>query len=348
MDKHGGNIFNISNDVTDFSVSLSPNGIPEGVKKAIRDSLDSFDAYPDSNQGKLREAIANRYNVTKEKVACGNGAADLIYRLPLAVKRLNKGIKGRALILHPAFSCYEEALIEAGYDVNHHILLEEDSFVPRDGFIQEILLGDYDMVFVANPSNPVGTLMERDYLDRLINVCEEREAFLIIDECFLELTGRDSAIEETKDKDYLLVLRSFTKTYAMAGLRLGYLISGNKKFVEMIMDTGQPWPISNPAEAGGIAALQEKDYLHKVNDYLDYERKKMRAGLSSLGLKAFNPSANYVFFYGPKGLKEKLLEKGFLIRDCGNFIGLEEGYYRVGIRRAEDNEKLMEVLSEIL
>ena len=359
MDKHGGNIYGSENIILDFSVSLSPLGMPEAVKDGIFDAVDSFGDYPDSNQGKLRKAIGKRHSVSWDSVACGNGAADLIYRIPLAIEKLRNKTEGRALILQPAFSCYEEALLEAGYDIENYCLKYEDDYLPGDGFIETISDGDFDVVFVCNPSNPVGALIEKEYVLKLAEICREKKCYLVLDECFLELTGRAdelSLVSETEENQYLIVLRSFTKTFAMAGLRLGYTISGCKNLVEALMNIGQPWPISKPAEVAGLKAIEDEAYIQEVNDFLTEERLRVFEGLSSLGLKVLYPSSNYVFFIGPVGLKEKLLKKGLLIRDCSNFKGLERieyeetvlGAYRIGLRMPKENDMLLEAIRDVL
>ena len=364
MDKHGGNIYGNENIILDFSVSLSPLGMPEGIKEAIRNSVDSFGDYPDSNQGKLREAIGRRYGVSSEKIICGNGAADLIYRIPFAIERMKdktKGSKteGRALIIQPAFSCYEEALKEAGFEIDDYVLDENAGFLPGDDLLETISRGNYDVVFACNPSNPVGALMEKEYVLRLAQTCKEKNTYLLLDECFLELTGKAdelSLINHNEGNDYLIILRSFTKTFAMAGLRLGYIISENESFIKEMMSIGQPWPISKPAEAAGIKAIEEKTYVKEVNAFLEGERRRVKDELSSLGLKVYEPSSNYIFFLGPEGLKEELLKKRFLIRDCSNFKGLEKPAwnkeklmpYRIGLKNQDENRALLEAMKNVL
>lgn len=336
MNKHGGNTFEHKYIKHDFSVNLSPLGMPEEVKLALAESIDTWEDYTDVNQGELRRALGEYYGVDSRVVVCGNGAADLIYRIPLAIKRLGGFRQGH--ILEPAFSEYQSALEEADFGVLHHLTANID---PSEG----------DVVFICNPGNPTGRLIPKEEVMELAQLCSRRKAYLIVDECFLELTeaGDDvSVIGSLAGLPTTIVLRSFTKTYAMAGLRLGYAICGSAEISEALLDTGQPWSVSKPGEVAALAALKAHDYRSKVREYLREERVAMFDALKSLGLQVMEPGANYIFFHGPTGLDLALMEEGFLIRNCSNYYGLGEGSYRVAIRRREENRLLIQAIEDVL
>ena len=178
MDRHGGNIFDKRIE-HDFSVSLSPLGMPDGVKAAIKYNLDKLEGYPDVNQLALRQAIGTHYSITTDLIACGNGAADLIFRIPKAAKKYTT--RRKALIVGPAFSEYERGLMDAGFEVFY-------SFWNLDRLLEEIECGEYGIVFAANPSNPMGLLLDGEEVRAIAETCEASQTFLVMDECFLELT----------------------------------------------------------------------------------------------------------------------------------------------------------------
>lgn len=360
MDNHGGNVFGDEKIKYDFSVNLSPLGLPRGVRHELKaltseeQMLARLEIYTDEEQRALRKALGEYYGVNPQGILCGNGAADLIYRIPKAIyQKVKEGAKAnpKSFIQGPAFSEYEKALKEAGFDVEYVLAKEEEGFIPGASFVEKVRESDAKILFLCNPANPTGVLMDKEYVLKVTDLCEEKEIYLVVDECFLELTDLGesaSVISETSAHPHLIVLRSFTKTYAMAGLRLGYAIAGDENLAEELRKIGQPWSLSFPAEVAGLAALKEKEYLSEVRVFLSEERVRVGDALETLGLKVIKPSANYIFFFGPIGLDEKLRKKGFLIRNCRNYKGLSEGAFRIAIKGCEENDMLLEAIRDEL
>ena len=150
------------------------------------------------------------------------------------------------------------------------------------------------------------------------------------------------------DYPNLLILRAFTKIYAMPGLRLGYLLGSDEYLLDRISCSMQSWNVSIPAQMAGLAALNEDAYVKKARELIGKERIWMKAELEKAGITVWNSCANYLFFEGPKGLAARLEKGGILIRDCSNYPGLTDGYYRVAIRTHEENQILTEAISQIL
>ena len=204
-----------------------------------------------------------------------------------------------------------------------------------------------DIVFLCNPNNPTGVLLERKFILEVLKRCKEKNSLFVLDECFVDFV-EEPENHTIKDmlKEYpnLFLLKAFTKRYAMAGVRLGYGLSSNQRLLEKIQHCGQPWAVSTVAQKAGIAALKEEEYVKRSMAYVHAQRKKLIKNLTLLGYKTFDSKANYIFFQGEEGLYEKCLEKGILIRDCSNYYGLKKGYYRVAVKLQEENEKLLEVL----
>ena len=338
---HGGNIYTYKNCL-DFSANCNPLGTPESVKQAVRDSLDHLKDYPQVGYAPLKEAIAAYEDVKPEHIICGNGAAELVFSLCHALR------PKRALIPVPTFAEYEQALESVGAQVEHVLLKEEEEFRVQDSFI-DWLHKDLDMVFLCNPNNPTGMLTDREFLFKLLRVCREMDIFLVVDECFQDfIRDPDQYSLKAQLPRYhnLFLLKAFTKRYAMAGVRLGYGITENEELLEKMTLATQPWNISVPAQAAGIAALKETDYVERARNLIFEEAEYLSGELYKLGMTVFPSQANYLFFKGPEDLFEICVRKNVLIRDCSNYPGLGKGFYRVAVRTHEENEQLIRTIHD--
>ena len=338
---HGGDIYRYEN-ILDFSANVNPLGTPPSIIEAVEKSLNSIVHYPDIYCEKLREKIAAAEMVEKETVICGNGAADLIYRLVFA-KRPKK-----ALILAPGFAEYEQALCACGTEIVYYYLNHKD-FRLDETFL-EALTEDLDMICICSPNNPTGAVIEPELLHKISIVCKKKHIFMLMDECFnnfLEEPEIYTLLELAKKEEHIFILKAFTKMYGMAGIRLGYGICTDSAVLEKMYEIGPPWNVSVLAQAAGIAALDEKEFTISTRKYIKKEKEKLYGELDKLGIQYWKTDANYIFFKDGKGLKELLLEKGILIRDCSNYPGLEEGYYRIAVKSDTDNRKLVETLWEV-
>ena len=337
---HGGDIYRHQN-VTDFSANCNPFGTPESVKQAAVLAMEEVCNYPDTCCQELREAIGAYEGVNPDWILCGNGAADLIFRLVLGEK------PKKALLPAPVFAEYEQALETAGCQVQHYFLKEENGFLLDEGFLAAIEEG-VDMVFVCNPNNPTGVLTRRELLLRILEKCRERNCLLVLDECFVDFVEEPEAhtLKECLDRSSnLFLLKAFTKRYAMAGVRLGYGLCSNPGILERAALCGQPWSVSTIAQKAGVAALKEEAYVARTMQVIRKERCRMLEEMKKAGYITFASSANYIFFKGPKDLYENCLKAGFLIRDCSNYHGLEKGYYRIAVKLRKDNDRLLRVLA---
>ena len=172
-------------------------------------------------------------------------------------------------------------------------------------------------------------------------------AFLAVDQCFLELTeGDQNALVSQLAGGGLLLLRALTKSYALAGLRLGYCLCGDRVLLERMEGLGSPWPVSAPAQAAGECALRDfPDWPQRCLPFLQEERVRLALALEALGLWVCPSDANFILFQGPTDLGERLLrEKNILIRDCANYSGLGPGWYRIGLQGETENTRLLQAL----
>lgn len=344
---HGGDIAGYCAEYgkppLDFSANLSPLGMPEGVRAAAAEAARNATDYPDPLCRDLCAAIAASEGVDPAQVVCGNGAADLIFRLVLALR------PKRAVVPVPSFAEYEAALTLAGCQVVRHELAVGDGFALTERILDDLTEG-MDLLFLCQPNNPTGLVIPRALLGRILARCEAIGATLVVDECFVPFLDDPDAISMTRrlGSPNLVLLKAFTKLYAMAGLRLGYCLSGNACVLETLRGCGQPWAVSSVAQAAGIAALQEYAYVGRVRRLIASERAYLAEQLAELGLAVTPPTANFVFFQGPEGLDSALRPMGILLRGCGNFPGLDNRYYRACVRTREENEALIAALQALL
>ena len=331
-------------DALDFSANVSPLGLPAGVAAAITNALPTADRYPDPLCRQLRAALAGAEGVPADWILCGNGAADLIFRLALAVR------PRRALLPAPTFAEYEAALQTVGCAVQRVFLWEENEFAVTEKFMDAVT-PETDIVFLCQPNNPTGQVTPPALVERLVRRCAECGAVLVVDECFLDfLPDRDAwtAKQLLRDAPQLIILKAFTKLYAMAGVRLGYALCGDATLLEKMRGAGQPWAVSSLAQAAGLAALQETAYAGAVRALIAEQRPRMAAGLRALGLRVMDGQANYLLFRATPDFGEKLRRRGAVVRSCANYPGLDAAWYRTAVRTAEENTRLLQIMGEIL
>lgn len=340
---HGGDVYR-HKGVLDFSANVNPLGTPESVLNAAKESLHNVEHYPDVRKQELFTALAEYERVPQEWLICGNGAAELIFSFCWASK------PEKALLAVPTFAEYEQALRACGCEIRYSYLQEKDGFLLKDSFLTE-LTPDLDVLFLCNPNNPTGLLIEPLLLEKIIATCRTYEIRLVLDECFVDFVENPDRVTckgILKDNRHLFLLKAFTKRYAMAGLRLGYGICSDETLLDKMNHIVQPWNVSIPAQAAGTAALKEINYVNLARNLVRTEREYLIAELCKLKMTVYDSKANYIFFEGPAGLYDKLLEKKILIRNCGNYPGLREGYYRIAVRTREENEQLVEAMRAII
>ena len=344
---HGGDLYGAARqsgraagELLDFSANINPLGLQPRVRQAILESMEETLHYPDPLCRRLVQAIAGREGCSPHEILCGCGGADLIYRFAYARR------PGKALLPAPTFAEYEEALSQTGTKLVFHRLGEnrqvEESFV-------EALEPGMEAVFLCNPNNPTGLVTRRSLIFKLLERARNLGATVFLDECFLDFVEGE---EEITCKGYLeeftnlVILKSFTKMYAIPGLRLGYVLCGNRKLLEAMRWAGQPWAVGGLAQAAGIAALEDPTFPARTRQAVAQERKFLRQELVKLGLFVYEGRANYLCFRAPgeTRLYEKLLQEGVILRRCANYRGLDAEHYRAAVRSREENLRFLEAM----
>lgn len=336
---HGGDRYG-REWVLDFSANLHPLGMPPQVMTAIQEGVLDCIHYPDPLCRDLRKALAQRDGVSSHQIVCGNGAGDLIYRLSHILQAK------KALVTAPTFSEYEEALGQCEM-VYYTLVPEKDFQVGEDICLH--LHPDLDVVFLCSPNNPTGVTVSGTVVEEMARICKERRIYLVIDQCFIDFCPMAVSHISLLDNPYVVLLRAFTKSYGIPGIRLGYCLSGNETLLTQLRERAQPWSVSTLAQIAGIAACTCEDWITKGQKILEQERPRLEEGLKDWGATVWRGEGNYILFRveGCVDLKEQCLQQGVLLRSCENYRGLGGEYYRIAIGTAEKNTRLLEVLQEV-
>ena len=200
------------------------------------------------------------------------------------------------------------------------------------------------MLFLCTPNNPTGQTISRTLLQSVLDVALAQGTRVLLDECFLDFTDEKSAKDLLPSYENLLILKAFTKSYALAGLRVGYCLTGDTRLLSQMAACSQPWNVSLPAQEAAVAALQNPDWVQRARALVSEQREYLTRALQSLKLTVCPSRANYLLFCAPVGLDEALRREKIAIRNCGNYPGLCPGWYRVAVRLAKENEALVEAI----
>lgn len=377
---HGGDVYRNNVDL-DFSVNINPVGIKSEIINRINVKTEFCERYPDERQEKLRKAIAERENVDVTEVVCGNGASELFLAIAHAFR------PKEVLLPIPSFLGYERMVKAVGASPIFFPLQEDRGFlmdeiwvdkfeeylvaVSKDGQIdRDIVLkqesidgceGKVDSSFrrvlvLTNPNNPTGRLIPKNILKRMLNICLKVHILVVLDECFIEFIKEyheKTMVKELEQYPNLIIVRAFTKYFAMPGLRLGYLMCFDRWIVNKIKIQLPEWNVSLLAQEAGVAALEQEADYEKTSELIERERQFLVERISYVFAEkqeevCIIPSdANFILFRTRLPLYDLLLRKGILIRDCSNYRGLENCYYRIAVRTHEENRYLLEVLNHI-
>ena len=326
-----------------FLVNLTPLGIPESVKNAMIESLSDVYDYPDKSKKNLAKAISQRYHVPTEYICVGNGASDVIFRTVFALR------PKKAMILAPMFGQYERALNRVDAEVCYYNVNHEDFKVHED--IMDQITQDIDMICICNPNNPTGTIMTKEEVIKVAEHCQKMDCWFVLDECFLEFVedgDNYSVMDQLESFDKLIIIKSFTKMYGIAGLRLGYALSAKEGLASTIDMFGCEWNVNRVAEAAGLAALESIDYEQMVLEHTTRERKWLQQELSNFGFRVMDSVANFVFFEAPAGEKmnlgQWLMERDIEVCPCDKYKNASADYYRVAINTHDNNVKLIDMI----
>lgn len=334
---HGGDIYR-NHIAIDFSINVNPLGVPKAVKTALHQAVEYCGRYPDIKAERLKMTVSNMLTVPEEYLLFGNGASELFMAIV-------HGIKPKKIVIPvPSFYGYEYAGLAAESEIIYYEMNQRDHFSIGDDF-NSILTEEIDLLFLANPNNPIGNLLDKETVKSLLQYCSEKGIYVVLDECFIEFSGNwFSMISEIELFDNLILVRAFTKIFSIPGVRLGYLVCKNESLLTKIAKQLPEWNLSCFAQEAGCICAKQTEFLIETKKYVERERKFLEQGLKQRGYFVFPSSTNFILIYSNKPLYEQLLKKEILIRDCKNFRGLSQGFYRIAVKSRKENEILLETL----
>lgn len=359
---HGGDIYT-NNIKYDFSVNINPFMPSEEVLNCISEAAGSAVYYPEIGSDSLTRRLSEKLSIKKDYIVMTNGASEGIVACVNALTRIDLCA---AVIIEPAFSGYERALKAAGVSNIRHISVKI-SDKAETGHMGEALLSrlksvkeestgnsgfgfDGCAVFLASPSNPTGQQLEVSEIKSLYEEIKSENGYMFLDECFINLSDSNSTMidvirENPGYYDRLFILRSFTKTYSIPGIRLGYIVSSSEELCQKIKNCLPEWNISSVAEKAGIKCLDEDISGHMKR--IKKEREYLYSELNKLKIKTYPSASVYIMLEADESLYNRLLSRGILIRDCSDYYGLEKGIFRISVKTHEENEILINAIKEV-
>ncbi|MDI6785714.1 MAG: threonine-phosphate decarboxylase CobD [bacterium] len=354
---HGGNIraccekYKIKpEEIIDFSSNVNNFKYSEKIKNVLLENIGKINIYPDIEQKYLRKAIAEKENLEYENVILGNGSIELIY---LISKYLSPN---KIKVVIPTFGEYEKALKAFGSHVSYFRTREKDDFNLNINLLSEDI-EDETGLFICNPNNPTGNLIESKQILELAKNLKRKKVFLVIDEAFIDFCQdkidpflRKKLLEEKN----VFLIRSLTKFYGLAGLRLGYGLAD--KDLSMLLNQMQPpWNINCFAYEIALHILENKVEDQEIRDYVRSEREYMYSALSKIKcLKVFDSQANFVLIkllhhaINIEILEEELIKSKIMVRNNKSFNLEGDNYFRIAVKDHHVNEFLIQKLKEIL
>lgn len=324
-------------EVLDFSSNINAYGPSPAVREAL--ARTPLDRYPEHEALALRAALAEHLGISPQCVLAANGSSELIWLAALAFLRPLDHV----LVLGPTFAEYERMAALLGALVKTLLAKEESGFALSPSQIHAAIDSwQPRLVFLCNPNNPTGSVLG----NLCIAFCAIKytDTLFIVDESYSSFVPGLGCAAATQDN--VLVLRSMTKDYALAGLRLGYAV-GVEELVAALARVRPPWSVNALAQAAGLAALRDQEHLHRSLELLAAAKSELMAALVVRGMQVLPSAAPFFLVRVGDGtaLRRALLHKGILVRDCASF-GLPE-HIRICTRRPEENARIVAALSEV-
>lgn len=365
--EHGGDVYTEGllkgKKLIDFSSNINPLGIPKSFKNHIEEALDSVERYPDIQYRKLKGYIVDYIKFSKDyfqneltdieivdsklyedSIVLGNGAAEII---DLSISCFKS-----VCLTVPSFVEYEKSALKWGCDIKYSFLTKDLEYDYDDIYLK---LKETEALVIGNPNNPNGSVIDRNKFKEIMDYCENNKKKIIIDEAFIEFTGKRgfSFLKEAESYSCIFIIKALTKFYAMPGIRLGYGISSDKEMIKKIESKQTPWNVNCFAEIAAKYSLSDKEYIEKSLEWVEVERKFITEELKSMTFieRVYNTYSNFILCklqaLDCNSLYNLCLDKGVVIRKCDNFMGLDKDYVRFAIKDRACNELLIKTLKSL-
>lgn len=339
-------------EIISFSANVNPLGISYRLREELPSHIDAITRYPDREYTSLRKCLAEYTHTDYQKILVGNGSTEFI---SLVMQILHPS---KALIVGPTYSEYEHEISLANGRSQYFRLQEENNFVLDTDALKQALTPDMDLLVLCNPNNPTSSQIDRASMRNILDTCKEMNVFVMVDETYVEFSPNVSEITSIPLADHytnIIILRGISKFFAAPGLRLGYAVCGNKKFLREVDRRKNPWSINSLAAIAGEIMFRDEQYIRDTYQLIADEREHICRILDDCdALTYYPPAANFVLLKIEKegvtaqDLFDAAIRKGFMIRDCSTFPFLDERYIRFCFMKPEDNDRLLSVLMQRL
>ena len=352
---HGGDIFGAArrlhtpvSSIMDFSASINPLGLSRRARRRLKEELDLVCHYPDTFQHELRTLVACREDIDPDTILFGNGATQLLHLIP-------RYFRPRSVqLVQPSFSEYEAALLGLRCRVRHLVLKPSAGFrVDPDKLLKALREGRPNLLILANPNNPTGVAIPAEILFKIVRLCQKQRTWFLADESFIDFTSQPSLVRQASRQENLIVLRSFTKFFALPGLRIGYVVASSPVIKELTSKI-EPWSVNALAITAAVESIKDAAFHKRSLSLIARERQYLSEGLENLGwLDPYPSEANFLLVQikskaiNACGLHRKLEAMRILTRECSGFRGLGEEYIRVAVRTRKENRTLLDALQGI-
>lgn len=335
-------------NILQFSGNVNPLGLSNKLKNQLKEQLDVLSTYPDRDYKKLRSSIGEYCECNPNHVVVGNGSTELIRHM---IQTINPQ---SCLVIVPTYSEYAREIQLTGSTIDYFQLKEEDSFHLNIADLNTQLAKKYDILVLCNPNNPTSSVLTQVELTEILIQCEKYHTYLMIDETYAEFVPQIeeiTAIPLCENFEHLIVLRGVSKFYAAPGLRLGYAITSNQILLSSLELKKNPWSVNSIAELAGILLFQDENYIQETKLLIQTEQIRIYELLkSSSQFHPYEPHGNFILLkildptlrshdYFVRAIKE-----GMMIRDCSDFMYLDDHFIRFCFLTPNDNDRLLQCL----
>jgi threonine-phosphate decarboxylase len=356
---HGGNVWELSekyniplNQIIDFSVSTNPLGAPKTALEIMEKNLDCVEHYPDPNPEWLLEDIAKSLGLSAENIVIGNGSTELIY-LFCEILLDNQT---EAIIPVPFFSEYKAAIKRYNSKMMFLQCTPEQGFHPDLEELEKLITKKTRIIFLCNPNSPTGVLYKKEDLLKIVKFAAERDVLVFVDEDYIEFVENEkqyTMAEYVNEYNNLFVLRSLTKFFGLAGIRIGFGIA-SPDLIDVLKNTKMAWSVNSLAMFATQAAIKDTQYINESRNLISQSRNELIELFSSIPwLKVYPSETNFLLIeiirpnLTSTKIKEELAKQGLLIRDCKDFDGLDDKFFRVAVRKPKENKKLIDQIKSL-
>jgi histidinol-phosphate aminotransferase len=329
-------------DAVKLDANENPFPWPSGMRERLFQEQLELNRYPDGGATDLKKGIAGYSGIVSEGILTGNGSDELIQLIMTTF-----GGENTAVVLHPpTFSMYWAAAKVTGTDIIEVPLLMNGTEISLDveGILEAALRPEAHIIILCNPNNPTGSLYPRE---DILKIVRESGKIVVVDEAYVEFSG-ESVLDQIGALPNLLVMRTFSKAFGMAALRLGYLL-GQPATIELLNRARQPFNVNVLTQRAGTIALEYlEEYSDQVHVLIEETRKLYECLAGLPGVQVFPTHSNFILFQpgNPDEIYQELLKRGFLIRNMGNLPVIGPAL-RLSAGLPEENERLIIALREI-